>query len=141
MGFELDFDEIVIGYKNQPFYELAPTAFCTFSASGKKWRTLIHYWTAMFFKDDFMQDWIRNQDTPQMAMSCASKKGFIDFHQIEPSLILYGLQEKFNQNDNVRLVLLSTGSITIRYAGSKGFLSENNRYGRLLMRVREIYQD
>lgn len=136
----MELDEIVIGYKNQPFYELTPTAFCTFTAKGKKYRTLIHFWTSMFFKDEFMQDWIRNQDTPQMAMNCASKKGFKDFNQIDPKLLLYGLQEKFNQNDTIRTVLLSTGSVTIKYAGSKGFLSEKNRYGRLLMRLREIYQ-
>ena len=134
-------DEIVIGYRKQPFYELTPTAFCTFIASGKKYRTLVHYWTSMFFDDDFMRDWVRNQDTPQMAMSCAKKKGFIDFYQIDPKLIIYGIQEKFNQNDNIRLVLLSTGSANIRYAGSNGFLSDNNRYGRLLMRVRKIYQE
>lgn len=137
-----EFDEITIGYKNTPFYELSPTYYSTFSAMGKKWRTLIHFWVAMYFKnDDFMVDWIRNQDTPQMAINCAKKKGFKDFDQIDPKLLLYGLQERFNQCDTLRSILLSTGSVTIKYAGSKNFLSENNRYGRLLMRIREMYQE
>ena len=88
-----------------------------------------------------MRDWIRTQDTPQIAINCAKKKGFKDFNQIDPKYLINGMQAKFNQNDNIRMVLLSTGSVTIRYAGSKGFLSENNRYGRLLMRIREIYQE
>lgn len=136
-----EFDEIVIGYRSQPFYELTPTAFCTFSMLGKKYRTLIHFWTSMYFKDDYMREWIRNQETPQIAINCAKKKGFVDFHQIDPKIMIQGMQAKFNQNDTIRMVLLSTGSVTIKYAGSKGFLSDNNRYGRLLMRIREIYQD
>ena len=136
-----EFDEITIGYKGQPFYELSPYAFCTFKARGKKYRTLIHFWLSTFFKDEFMQDWIRNQDTPYIALNCARKKGFKDFSQIEPKWLIYGIQEKFNQNDNIRMVLLSTGSVNLKYAGSEGYLSENNRYGRILMRVREMYQE
>ena len=139
MSLKDEFDELMIGYRNMPFYELTPTYFCTFTSNGRKWRTLIHYWTAMFFSDDRMREWIRKQDTPQMAMNCASKKGFVDFHQVDPKVMIKGLQDRFNQNDNLRSILLSTGNIDIVYAGSKNFLSENNRYGRMLMRLREIY--
>ena len=134
-------DEIIIGMKNQPFYELSPDFFCTFVVGGKKWRTLIHYWTAMYFSDDFMIDWIRNQDTIQMAINCAKKKGFKDYNQVDTRKMILGFQERFNQNDRLRFILLSTGEATIKYMGSRGFLSENNRYGRMLMRLREVYQE
>ena len=88
-----------------------------------------------------MQDWIRNQDTYQMAINCARKKGFKDFNQIDSKYIIYGIQDRFNQNDQLRSILLSTGSVTLIYGGAKNFLSENNRYGRMLMRVRELYQE
>lgn len=136
-----DVDEIIIGLRNQPFYELTPDFFCTFKIGGKKWRTLIHYWTAMYFTDEFMIDWIRNQETVQMALNCAKKAGFKDFYQVPTDKIILGLQERFNQNDGLRSILLSTGVATIKYMGSRGFFSDKNRYGRMLMRIREVYQE
>lgn len=133
--------DIVLGAKGSPFHELLPTYYCTFTAGGKKWRTLIHYWTAMFFTNTYIQDWIRSQETPQMAINCAKNKGFTDFDKVDKRYMIYGLQERFNQNDWLRGILLSTGDSNIIYAGRKGFLSDKNRYGRLLMKIREVYQE
>lgn len=135
-------DGIQIGIKGQPFFELSPYYYCTFSAYGRKWRTLIHYWLAMYFDDrEFMTDYIRNQETPYIAMNVAKHNGFKDFNQIDKKKFLYGIQERFNQNDTLRTILLSTGSEVLEYGVGKGFLSENNRYGRILMRIREVYQE
>lgn len=134
-------DIINIGVKNQPFFELSPYYFCTFIVYGKKWRTLIHYWTAMYFKEDFMTDFIRNQDTPYIALNIAKHKGFKDFNQIDKKKFLYGIQERFNQNDSLRSILLSTGSSQIIYGTGHDYLSQDNRYGRILMRIREVYQE
>lgn len=141
MSLDNEVDSIIIGYKNTPFYELSPTYYSTFIASGKKWRTLVHFWVANYFSDEFMKDWVRNQDTYQMAINCARSKGFKDFNQIDSKYLIYGIQERFNQNDQLRNILLSTGSVQIVYGGAKNYLSENNRYGRMLMRIRELYQE
>lgn len=134
-------DRIDIRVKGQPFFELSPYYFCTFIAYGKKWRTLIHYWTAMYFENDFMVDYIRNQDTPYIALNVARHNGFKDFDQIDKKKLLYGIQERFNQNDVLRSILLSTGSSEIVYGVGKDYLSRNNRYGRVLMRIREVYME
>lgn len=137
----MEYDSIIIGTREQPFYELSPYYFCTFKAYGKKWRTLIHYWTAMYFDNEVMIDYIRNQETPHIAMNVARHNGFRDFNQIDKKKFLYGIQERFNQNDTLRSILLSTGSTNIIYGSGGSFLSENNRYGRILMRIREVYQE
>lgn len=134
-------DEIEFGLRGEPFFELSPYYYCTFTAYGKKWRTLIHFWCSMYFKDDYTREYIRNQGTPQVAYNCAKAKGFKDFNSIDVETFIYGLQERFNQNDQLRMVLLSTGSANLKFQGSKGYLSENNRYGKLLMRIREMYQE
>lgn len=136
-----EYDEIKFGRKSQIFFELSPYYFCTFTLHGKKWRTLIHFWVASFFKNnEYMRETIRNLQTPEMAINVARKHGFKDFNQINPKDILVAVQERFNQNDSLRIVLLSTGSVNLIYDG-QGYLSEHNRYGKVLMKVREIYED
>ncbi len=139
MRIDKEYDEIKFGMGSQIFFELSPFYFCTYTISGKKWRTLIHYWVASYFKsDDKMVEVIRNLDTPERAIAVGKKHGLNDFNQIDPREILYAIQERFNQNDSLRTVLLSTGSVNLLYSGS-GFLADNNRYGKILMRVRDIY--
>lgn len=136
-----EYDEIRFGKKSQIFFELSPYYFCTFEIGGKKWRTLIHYWVASYFKSNpYMVEMIRNLQTPEMAINVAKRNGFTDFNIIDSRYILAAIQERFNQNDNLRLILLSTGDVNLVYDGT-GFLRDNNRYGRILMKVRDIYAD
>lgn len=130
--------EIKFGMKSQGFFELSPFYFCTYSIGGRKWRTLIHYWTASFFKNDDMKEIIRGLDTPERALLVSKRYGLKDFNQVDSKVILTGIQERFNQCDGIRGVLLSTGLSTLVYT-VPGFLSENNRYGKILMKVRDIY--
>lgn len=130
--------DIRFGMASQGFFELSPFYFCTYSIGGKKWRTLIHYWVASFFKNDEMKDIIRGLDTPERAILVGKRHGLKDFDQIDPKVILAGIQERFNQCDGLRIVLLSTGDSNLIYT-VPGFLSSNNRYGKILMTVRDIY--
>jgi predicted NAD-dependent protein-ADP-ribosyltransferase YbiA (DUF1768 family) len=130
--------DIKFGRASQSFFELSPFFFCTYSIGGKKWRTLIHYWTASFFNNDEMKDIVRGLDTPERAILVGKRYGLKDFNQIDPKIILTGIQERFNQCDGVRGVLLSTGDSNLIYT-VPGYLSDNNRYGKILMKVREIY--
>ena len=139
MSISKEYDEIKFGMRSQMFFELSPFYFCTFEISGKKWRTLIHYWVASYFKNNMdMMETIRNLDTPERALRVGVKYGLLDFNQINPKDILFAIQERFNQNDSLRTLLLSTGSVNLVYSG-KGYLAENNRYGKIIMKVREIY--
>lgn len=141
MSLDKEYDEIKFGKASQSFFELSPYYFCTFEISGKKWRTLIHYWVASYFKrNPDMVETIRNLDTPEKAIRVGQKYGLKSFSQLNPKDILYAVQERFNQCDGIRNILLCTGLVYLNYDGV-GFLAENNRYGKILMKVREIYAD
>lgn len=132
-------DVIKFGKRSQNFFELSPFYFCTFVIDRKKWRTLIHYWVASYFKNsNEMREIIRNLDTPDRALRVGSKHGLESFSQIDSKEIIHAMQERFNQNDSLRSILLSTGLSYLEYDGP-GFLADENRYGRLLMKMREIY--
>lgn len=133
-------DEIKFGKRSQQFFELSPYYFCTFIVGGKKWRTLIHYWIASYFDNEYMKETIRNLSTPQMAINVAKKNGFIDFDQVDSKYIITGIQERYNQVDDLRLILLSTGLTRLVY-DSTDFLGKDNRYGRILMKIREVYNE
>ena len=85
-----------------------------------------------------MMEVIRNLDTPDSVIRVGRKYGLKDFSQLDSKDILYAVQERFNQNDSLRTILLSTGLTRLVYTGT-GFLADNNRYGRILMKVRDIY--
>lgn len=132
---------ILIGIGNTPFCELSPYYYCTFKAYTLKWRTLIHYWSGMFFEDEVLRNVIRNQDTPQKALALANSKGLQDFNQLDSQVFLYGIQERFNQNTQLKSIILSTGNCELQFIGNKGYLSYNNRYGKILMKLRNLYQE
>lgn len=132
-------DVIKFGKRSQSFFELSPFYFCTFVIGKKKWRTPIHYWVATYFKSsEDMMEIVRNMDTPDRALRVGAKYGLNSFSQIDSREIIYAMQERFNQNDNLRGILLSTGLSYLEYDGP-GFLADQNRYGRLLMKMRDIY--
>lgn len=134
-----EYDTISFGMRSQMLFELSPFYFCTFEIGGKKWRTLIHYWVASYFRGNpEMMEIIRNLDTPEKAIRVGERHGLLDFNQINPKELILAVQERFNQNDSLRMVLLSTGLVNLEYRG-KGFLADGNRYGKVLMKVREIY--
>ena len=136
-----DVDVIVFGKRSQEFFELSPFYFCTFTIGGKKWRTLIHYWVASYFKNNmYLMELIRNQDTPHKAIMMGEHHGLYDMNQINPKDIIYAIQERFNQNDGIKSILLSTGYYYLKYDGT-GFMANDNRYGRILMKMREIYEN
>ena len=133
--------EIRFGKRTQDFFELSPYHFSTFTIKGKKWRTLVHYWCASYFiANDYMKEMLRNTDTPEKALIIARKYGLKSFEQCAPKEILFSIQERFNQCDGVRSVLMCTGLTPLLYEGDE-YLSGNNRYGKILMKVRELYAD
>jgi predicted NAD-dependent protein-ADP-ribosyltransferase YbiA (DUF1768 family) len=139
MSISNEYDEIKFGKRSQNFFELSPFYFCTFEAYGKKWRTLVHFWVASYFKSNpDMMETIRNLDTPEKALRVGARYGLKSLGQVNPKDVLYAIQERFNQNDSIRNILLCTGLVYLRYDGV-GYMAENNRYGKILMKVREIY--
>ena len=53
-------------------------------------------------------------------------------------VFLRSIHESFIQDEHRALILMSTGSAELIYNAPKSYLTENNRYGRILMRMRHI---
>lgn len=131
---------IRFGPRSMDFFELSPYYYCTFQIGNRKYRTLIHYWYSSYFKDDIqMMDTIRNLDTPEKVMLICKRYGLNSLEQIEPKVIIAGIQARIEQNPGIKDVLLCTGNSYLNYMDDKSYLGQENRYGRLLMKIRDIY--
>ena len=134
------YDVIKFGKRSENFFELSPYYFCTYTVGGVKWRTLIHYWVASYFENSELQEVIRNLDTPEKVLYVGKRHGLSNLWQCNSKGILLPIQQRFNQCDGIRGILLATGGAQLIYSGD-GFMAENNRYGRILMKLRDIYAD
>ena len=119
-------ESIKFGRRIQPFFELSPYYYRGFTVDGKVWRTLIHYWCGSYLND------------VNVVLAEGKRNGLEDFDKVPSDKILLGIKERFRQNDDLKLILMSTGNHTLVYDGV-GFLADNNRYGRVLMKLRDRY--
>jgi len=113
----------------------------------KKWPTSEHYFQAQKFLDLKDREEVRRANTPNVAarLDRDQKKKFRkDWEAIKVSVMRQALQAKFMQHDELRQLLLSTGSAYLiedapndDYWGNGGDGSGKNMLGRLLMEVRE----
>ena len=71
-------------------------------------------------------------------LSRAGKLGFEGLNKVDKGLFLMGIHEAFIQDEHRGFVLMSTGSAELVYTAPKSYLTENNRYGKLLMKMRHI---
>jgi predicted NAD-dependent protein-ADP-ribosyltransferase YbiA (DUF1768 family) len=131
-------DKILFGAKKYPFYELSPWYYCTFSIGGKKYRTLIHYWLSCCFVDD-RSEFIRNTDTPENAVKKAYFWGVRSLKGIDKKIILKSIYERFNQNEGLINILISTGNCELIYCNEDLGLFFNNQYGKILEGLREVF--
>lgn len=87
-----------------------------------------------------MKDMICGIDTPENVFRLVSKYGFKDLNDVEPKFLIAGIVNKLSQNKDIKNILLSTGDSHLVYNGL-GYLAEGNRYGKLLERLREKYNE
>ncbi len=132
--------EIHFGKSTQIFYELSPFHVRTFTVAGRYYKTLIHYWLASMYSEPEMKDMISGIYDVQKVLQICIKRGFKDFNQVQPKYILIGLQALLSQHRDIKDILLSTGNHELIYDGI-GYLAENNRYGRILEKVRDLLNE
>ena len=137
-------DEILFGPQSLMFFELSPYYYCNFVVKGIRYRTIIHYWCTSYIENlkhnRDLTEMIRSARTADMAMNMVKKWGFRDFNDLDPKEIILPIQERINQCDGIRNILMCTGESYLRYRGV-GYLAEDNKYGRILMRIRDIYNE
>lgn len=114
---------------------------------GKTWKTSEHYFQAQKFPGHPQASKIRKAKTPNAAKRLgSSRKAPIrkDWEKVKESVMREVLQAKFTQNEDLRQLLLSTGTTSIveaaptdPYWGSGPDGRGKNRLGILLMELRD----
>lgn len=114
---------------------------------GKRWPTSEHYFQAQKFDDPKLRETIRRAKTPMIAARMGRDRGKPlrrDWESVKVDAMTRAVRAKFEQHDDLRSLLLSTGDAKLvehtsndRYWGDGGDGSGKNMLGRVLMRVRD----
>ncbi len=114
---------------------------------GKTWPTSEHYFQAQKFAGTPDEEEVRLAKSPMIAarMGRSRKRPFRkDWESVKDRIMHEAVLAKFTQHADLREVLLSTGETVIvehtendAYWGDGGDGSGKNRFGQILMRVRE----
>lgn len=115
----------------------------------KKWPTTEHYFQAQKFSDPKNREEVRNANDPSIAARLGrdrKKKIRPDWEAVKIGVMRQALEAKFTQHDELKRLLLATGSAKLvehtandRYWGDGGDGSGQNMLGRLLMEIRNKF--
>lgn len=118
-----------------------------FTLSERVWPTVEHYFQAQKFLDREIQESIRTTKSPMIAarMGRDRKKPLrSDWESVKIELMTDAVRAKFAQHEDLRKILLSTGTATIvehtkrdKFWGDGGDGKGRNMLGVILMRVRD----
>lgn len=114
--------------------------------NGVIWKTVEHFYQGQKFIDPEVRNKIRLSQSPVLAKEIAWDNKVIevpDWNMKKQSVMLTGIQAKFQQHPELKKVLLSTGNRIIyeysyndNYWGDSGDKKGQNKLGKLLMEVR-----
>ena len=117
------------------------------SLGKRTWPTTEHYFQAQKFKDRHYQEKIRKTKSPMIAARMGRSRSVAlrsDWESVKDGVMRKAVLEKFRQHEDLREILVSTGSAKIiehtendSYWGNGGDGSGKNMLGRILMETRE----
>ena len=129
------------------FGEFSNFARFPIQLDGQLWPSSEHYFQAMKFANASYRMQIKSAATPMLSAKLGrSRKQALrpDWEAVKDSVMFEAVLAKFSQHDNLRTLLLSTGSVKLvehtsndSYWGDGGDGSGKNRLGQILMQVRE----
>lgn len=121
---------------------------CGFFVDSVYWPTVEHFFQAQKFHDVNLKNKIRNFLSPMDAAKEGRDRSNplrSDWELVKDSIMRNAVLEKFKQNEDARLILLSTGQAQLfehtkndRYWADGGDGSGKNMLGVILMEVRDI---
>ncbi len=127
--------------------ELSNFAPYPIALKGKRWPTSEHFFQAQKFTNASDQEEIRRANSPMMAARMGrdrKRKLRRDWESAKIGVMREAVEAKFRQHDELRVLLLATGSATLvehtendDFWGDGGDGSGRNELGRVLMAVRE----
>ena len=113
----------------------------------KDWRTTEHYYQAMKFDDELIQEAVRACKTPREAATMGRDKTLplrANWEEIKYRVMYKAIYAKFEQHEDLKLKLLDTHSEEIIEASLKDSIwgtgpdgKGANALGKILMRVRD----
>lgn len=138
------------------FYKIADEYGCfsnfahySFELDGKRWMTSEHYFQAQKFLGTEYEEVIRLLDNPMKAAEMGRSRDLplrADWEQVKDDIMRKAVLAKFEQNKEIKNVLLSTGKEAIIEKTSNDYYwgcgkdgSGKNRLGNILMEVRESF--
>lgn len=122
-----------------------------FELEGKHWMTSEHYFQAKKFEGTKYEELLRLLDNPMKAAEMGRDRSLplrLDWEAVKDDIMRKAVYEKFQQNAELRQILLATGTqeivenTTSDYywgCGKKG--GGKNMLGRILMETREVLKN
>lgn len=132
-------------HSDQPWGEFSNFSKHAIFLYGKIWPTVEHYYQAQKLTDEDAQEHIRRCATPMLAKTTATEQTSYDpdWDTRKELVMMSGLQAKFTQHPNLRILLLGTKqrqlierSDSDDYWGDGADGQGQNRLGVLLMQLR-----
>lgn len=140
-------NEIKFYSTQDEFGEFSNFAHFPIKLDGKIWHTTEHYFQAQKFVDVQYQEKIRAEKSPMIAARLGrdrKQKLRKDWESVKNNVMKKALLAKFNQHEDLKILLLSTGDAKLvehtendAYWGDGGDGQGKNYLGILLMQVRE----
>lgn len=145
---EKDQGVVFFYHSDQKWGELANFSRHSIFVDNKIWPTVEHYYQAQKFVGTPYEEEIRVLETPTIAKERAHEllkvHPALDWEMRKEDVMYKGLYAKFTQHPDLKLLLLSTGNLTLAehteldlYWADGLDGSGKNRLGRLLMKLRE----
>jgi ribA/ribD-fused uncharacterized protein len=126
------------------FSNFAPYGFMV---EGTWWPTSEHYFQAAKFSDEALAKKIRLAPSPMIAVALGRDKAYplrTDWNTIKDDIMREAVRQKFMQNHEIAVILLSTGNEALVEATSDDYYwgcgaegTGANVLGKILMEVRE----
>jgi ribA/ribD-fused uncharacterized protein len=132
--------------KDEPYYEFTNFYKRVVHIDDKDWPTTEHYYQAQKFTESAVKEHIRRMRTPREAFNFGRGHRIdrSDWNEIKEDIMRIALFHKFDQHQDLREKLLSTGNKRLvehtsrdSYWGDGGDGKGKNRLGNLLMEVRQ----
>lgn len=143
-------NEIKFYSTQDEFGEFSNFAHFPIKLDGKVWTTSEHYFQAQKFLDQNDQEKIRKATSPMMAARLGRDRKLKlrrDWEAVKINIMRKALSAKFNQHEDLRNLLLSTGEAKLiehtendAFWGDDGDGTGKNMLGILLMQIRAEIQ-
>lgn len=130
-----------------PHFNFSNFARWQIYVDGKFWKTSEHYYQAMKFLEEDIQEAVRVTATPAKSAAMGRDRSLPlrhDWEAVKEEMMLKALRAKFTQHKTLKDELIETDDAILvehtkndRYWGDGGDGTGKNRLGHLLMKVRE----